>query len=102
MANDLRRNTQVQNSVHELSHGSNPPKTRFNFLSWIPLAVSFMFFNNQAVCFSMWTISFAIALYTHAKNSEPKTETTTKITATYNLNRVQLLCILRNAQKEIK
>ncbi len=88
--------------MHELSHGSNTPKSRFSFLTYFPLIISLMFFSNQAICFSMWTISFAIALYQHSKNSEPKTETPPKIIATYSLDRVQLLCMLRNAQKEIK
>jgi len=87
--------------MYELSHGSNPPKRRFEFLKFTPIAVSMFFLNSHAICFAMWGISFAIALYENSKVSEPKTGTT-KIKATYSLNRAQLLCILRNAQRENK
>jgi len=95
--------------MHELSHGSNSQKTRLRAISLIPfIGASYaLISHNYKLAISMWLLSAVIGIYFYNINepkpdNEPKTENTHKITATYGLDRAQLLCLLRNAQLKNK
>ena len=108
MENNSGGNTEMSNTVHELSHGSNTPKTRFKFIYLIPFVICAFNMNNLKVAISMWLLSAFIGFYFHINSNEskpgnePKTGTPSIINAVYMLDRAQLLCMLRNAEMEKK
>lgn len=91
----------MSGTMHELSHGSNTSKTRFNPV-YIPfLALDYLIIKlipqlplATRVCF------VTLLFYMVAKAIEPKTgiESKPEIIPTYSLNRTNLLCMLRNAE----
>ena len=85
--------------MYELSYGSNTRKSRLEYIKYLPAFIALFFLNNKIISYALWTISFIMAMYLHSKN-EPKMETSKKIIPTYNLNRTQLLCMLRNIEKQ--
>jgi hypothetical protein len=101
----------VSNTVHELSHGSDAPKTRSKFvqlITLVPFVVCAFNMNNPKVTISMWLLSAFIGFYFYINSNEskpgnePKTGTPSIINAVYMLDRAQLLCMLRNAEMEKK
>ena len=106
MENNSRGNTEVSNTVHELSHGSNAHKARFKFVFLIPFVVCAFNMDNPKVTIPMWLLSAFIGFYFNSNSNErkpgnePKTGTPSRINAVYMLDRAQLLCMLRNAEVE--
>lgn len=106
MENNSGRDTEMSNTVHELSHGSNTSKTRFKFVFLVPFVVSAFNMDNPKVTISMWLLSAFIGFYFYINSNEskpgnePKTGTPSIINAVYMLDRAQLLCMLRNAEME--
>lgn len=105
MENYSRRNQQMSNTVHELSHGSNTQKARPEFIPIVLFAISsFIFFSGKhQYGVALWFIGMFISLLIHFRNepkpgNEPKTDRPKQITAVYMLDRAQLLCMLHNSQ----
>ena len=103
MENYSRGNQQVQNSLYELSHGSDSSKTnRFRLIiQWIPILISAIFFSNKYLVYCMWTISMflAIMFYAFERKIEPKTGNLQPYIA---YSRTDLLCAIRNSHKHIE
>lgn len=71
----------------------------------VPFIGYAFFMNSPKVAISFWLLSVLIGFYYHSKDNErkpgnePKTGTPSVINAVYMLDRAQLLCMLRDAEK---
>ena len=100
----------MSNTMHELSHGSESSKKRFEPVV-IPAIAVIIFLGVKAPQYVLWSLSLLLMLYYGLPKNEPKTENKRKIkqinsnpmptiTPTYNLTREEVIVMLKNSQKE--
>ena len=86
MENNSRRNPKMQNTMHELPHGSNTHKTKSFNIKHIPVAIGLMGISLTAPVYVTWIMTVLLGIYFYIprnsaqKVNEPKTETMRKKT----------------------
>ena len=85
--------------MHELSHGSNAPKSRFSLIQ-IPLIALLYGITLSSPVYVPMIITLALFLYYGSPKNERRTgsEPKTELIPTYNLTTPEIMCMLRNAE----
>lgn len=101
MENNIRRDQKVQNTLYELSYGSNTPKKRFGLTQ---LAIFILLFGISTTS-PIWVpmiITLGLFLYYQVPKNERRTENEpkTELIPSYNANAIDIICMLRNAEVE--
>ena len=100
MENNSRGNTKVQNTMHELSYGSQSSKGRRSLLTFIAI-VSVAVLLPVKYIHITGIIATLFLMYNYAKN-EPKQNIEPKLILEpeYRLTQIDAIAMLRNAQVE--
>ena len=87
--------------MHELSHGSNAPKSRFSLIQ-IPLIALLYGITLSSPAYVPMIITLALFLYYGSPKNERRTgsEPKTELIPSYNANTIDIICMLRNAEVE--
>lgn len=109
MEDNSRRNTKVQNTLHELSYGNESSKSRLELISisLFMLSATLFFLQKHHIAYFLWITSACIALLISKKpknETEPKNERQnerkTEFIPAYGVDRTRMLVMLRNIETE--
>lgn len=84
MENNSRRNPKMQNTLHELSYGSNTHKTKSFDIKYLPIAIGLLGISLSAPIYVTWIMTTLLGIYFYIprnsaqKVNEPKTGTPNK------------------------
>jgi hypothetical protein len=86
--------------MYELSHGSQSSKKRFGLKEFALVALLYAITINSPVYVPM-IVTLGLFLYYGVPKNERRTdsEPKTELVPTYNLTTEEIICMLRNAQK---